>query len=157
MTVTQKHPAPLHPRLPTCDGNRFCRTTFLSSELCDFKTSGCINVSLIRFQTTFSSDERKRLFPCTPGCICSALIFSSTLSVRVTPFTQLLVESDILQPESFWVWAYFSLNFCKLLRLPLRNYWTQLFWLSSKQSRNCRIRYSWKLYILGPFGKDPKK
>ena len=101
ITVTQKHPAPLHPRLPTCDGNRFCRTTFLSSELCDFKTSGCINVSLTRFQTTLSSAERKRLFPCTPGCICSALIFSFTLSVRVTPFTQLLEESDILLPESF--------------------------------------------------------
>ena len=107
MTVTQKHSAPLHPRFPTCNENRFCITSFLSSELWGFKTSGCINVSLTRFQTTFSSDERKRLFPCIPGCMWPALIFSLTVSVRVKPGTQLLVESVILLLESFQVWVYF--------------------------------------------------
>lgn len=107
MTVTQKHSAPLHPRFPTCNENRFCITSFLSSELWGFKTSGCINVSLTRFQTTFSSDERKRLFPCIPGCMWPALIFSLTVSVRVKPGTQLLVESVILLLESFQVCVYF--------------------------------------------------
>ena len=107
MTVTQKHSAPLHPRFPTCNENRFCITSFLSSELWGFKTSGCINVSLTRFQTTFSSDERKRLFPCIPGCMWPALIFSLTVSVRVKPGTQLLVESVILLLKSFQVWVYF--------------------------------------------------
>ena len=107
MTVTQKHSAPLHPRLPTCDENSFCRTSFLSWELWGFKTSGCINVSLIRFQTTSSSDERKRLFPCIPGCMWLALIFSLTVSVRVKSGSHLLVESVILPSESFQVSVHF--------------------------------------------------
>ena len=107
MTVTQKHSAPLHPRFPTCNENRFCITSLLSSGLWGFKTSGCINVSLTRFQTTFSSDERKRLFPCIPGCMWPALIFSLTESVRVKPGIHLLVESVILLLESFQVWVYF--------------------------------------------------
>ena len=106
MTVTQKHSAPLHPRLPTCDENRFCRTSFSSSDLWGVTTE-CINVSLTRFQTTSSSDERKRLFPCFPGCMWLALIFSLTVSVRVKPGSQLLVESVILLSESFQVSAHF--------------------------------------------------
>ena len=117
MTVTQKHIAPLHPRFPTCDENRFCRTTFLERwglERWDFMTSGCKNVSLTRFQTTLSTVERKRLFPCIPGCMCSSLIFSFRLSVRVTPFTHLLEETDMLLSQSLQVWAYFHSIFVNL-------------------------------------------
>ena len=116
MTVTQKHIAPLHPRFPTWDGNRFCRTTLerRGLERWGFKTLGCKNVSLTRFQTTLSSVERKRLFPCIPGCMCASLIFSFTLSLRVTPFTHLLEETDMLLSQSLQVWAYFLSIFVNL-------------------------------------------
>ena len=116
MTVTQKHIAPLHPRFPTWDENCFCRTTLERWGLkrWGFKTSGCKNVSLTRFHTTLSSVERKRLFPCIPGCMCASLIFSFTLSVRVTPFTHLLEETDMLLSQSLQVWAYFHSIFVNL-------------------------------------------
>ena len=65
-------------------------------------------------------------------------------------FFYALGESDTIYPTSSRIWHFatrvllslsvFLSQFCKLLRLPLRNYWSQLFWLSGKQSRNWRLR-----------------
>ena len=64
-------------------------------------------------------------------------------------FFYALGESDTICPTSSRIWHFatrvllslsvFLSQFCKLLRLPLRNYWSQLFWLT--------VKNLWKSYI----------
>ena len=123
MTVTQKHIAPLHPRFPTWDENCFCRTTLERWGLkrWGFKTSGCKNVSFNQIPHDAFVGRKKKAFP-----------LYSWVHVRVSDFFFYAIgEGDTIHPSPWRNWhvaltvpsslSVFPLNFCKLVRLPLRN------------------------------------